>query len=427
MKLLHKTVLFVLLAMLPVGIVGGWLQHNLIHSGMLRDLDEQLARRLIHLKERRKKQPNLPIQLLGLESDIEIKPIGSGLYQPPVYATLIKHGSQHQLIKVRTLTATITMLNQNYRVVLKEVYDELDNTIWNISVSVVVAFLVLLIMMSLTILLISRYLWKPFYRLIDQLQHYRIDHPFEIVIPPDNITEFNKLGHALANLTRYANNQFAAQRQFSENASHEIQTPLAIALSHLDALMQANYLQEKELVYAYHAKEALQRLSNLSNGLLLLTKIDNQQYRIDENIDATQLLTGLVSMYQEFAQYRKLTISATISPNVSLRGHSYLLEILFSNLIKNAIRHNIPDGRIHLTLTKQQFTIQNTGNPPPFSPEQIFDRFIKDPTNQESTGLGLAIVKQIANLHDMKVAYNFQATYSLHEFQLTLNGSVRLP
>ena len=421
MKLLHKTVLLVLLATLPIGIGGGWLQYKIIYAGMLRDLDEQLGRRLIHLKERWDEHPDSPLQSLGLDSDVEIREVATAPSQPPVYATIIKTGIHHTRIKVRTLRATIRMPHRNYQVVLKQVYDELDKITWDISVSVVLAFLFLLGVMGVAILLISRYIWKPFYLMIDQLQTYRIDQPAAMILPRNNIREFTELRNALTSVTEYANNQFAIQRQFSENASHEIQTPLAIALANLDALLQADYLHKSELLYVSHAKEALQRLSNLSQGLLLLTKIENRQYRTEARIDVGKLLEELLSIYEEFTSYHQLNTRSLISHEVFVQGHPYLLEVLFSNLIKNAIRHNVPDGHIYIKLTDRYFNIQNTGNPLPFPVEQLFNRFVKDPGNQDSTGLGLAMVQQIASLHQMHVAYHYHPTLRLHEFQLDFN------
>ncbi|OJV22573.1 MAG: hypothetical protein BGO21_05300 [Dyadobacter sp. 50-39] len=416
MKLLNKTVLVILVVMLPFGLTGGWLLYKLVDYAIISDVDEQLNRRMMHLKERRERMPDRPLESLGLDSDVEIRSAGPAFHQPPVYVSDFKRGRDGKKIKVRILKSSLTMLGKNYVVTLKQIYDQQQKLTWNISVIVVGTYWILLALTGIVILQISKGLWRPFYELLDRIREYRIDQPGHLNVPISSTAEFKELNHTLTAFTQYVTNQYISQRQFSENASHEIQTPLAIALGNLDTLMQSNNLHESDLRRVYQSKEALQRLSNLSQTLLLLTKIDNHQFVVNSQINVSAMLTEIVAMYKEFTSHQNLHFHTSIQTDIILEAHPYLMEILFANLIKNAVRHNLDGGSIYLSLTPSHLSIINTGQCLPFPADQLFDRFSKDPANQESTGLGLAIVKQIVSLHNMRIQYTYAGETSKHTF-----------
>jgi signal transduction histidine kinase len=339
------------------------------------------------------------------------------VHQAPTYSTVIKKSSDKtRKIKVRSLKETMLINHQNYLVTLKQVYDELDKMAWNIYLSVLVAFGVFLLIMLLVILLISNRLWNPFYQIIDQLGKFRIDRPYQKQIK-SNVNEFRMLDNTLSMVMNYANKQYVQQKQFTENASHEIQTPLAIALANLESLMQAKYLQDKELLHAHHSQEALQRISNLTNGLLLLAKIENHHFHQVEQVNVSVMLKELLKSYDEFMIYQELSTEVSLDEPVMVKTNRFLLEVLFTNLIKNSVKHNVKGGKIWINLQDRFFSIRNTGNPLPFLDDHIFSRFVKASSHQDSTGLGLAIVKQIAELHQMKISYQYLEA-GQHEFSL---------
>ncbi|MES1221201.1 MAG: HAMP domain-containing sensor histidine kinase, partial [Bacteroidota bacterium] len=211
------------------------------------------------------------------------------------------------------------------------------------------------------------------------------------------------------------NAAYSNQKQFVENASNEIQTPLAIIRSKLDLFINEPGLTEKTAALLADITEANDRLSQMNKSLLLLAKIDNNQFPEQARINISALLEKILFNYQEhYDSFPALTKS--IQPGVHITANAALAEILFTNLVKNAVIHNIRDGYISISLNSNQFTIENSGEALSENPELLFERFKKGNNASKTTGLGLALVKQIADLYNMNLKYNYQN--SIHQVSI---------
>ncbi|MCD8538584.1 MAG: HAMP domain-containing histidine kinase [Leadbetterella sp.] len=407
---------------------------------MLEDIDEQLGRRLRYVTAQLnndsttnlrifglqnegtmyamdfRNSPNLKI--FGLHSDIDIIPVTMEKEIPYNFSTVYKTGRDGRPVKVRYLTVGVKTEKNNYKVVLKQVYNEATKIIVDVTIGAVIICLSLLLVFVILTLVISKSLWKPFYLLIDTLKKFRIDQPSNEDFPESSIHEFKELSEALRSMTRYSRQQFIEQKQFAENASHEIQTPLTIALTGLDDLMQLD-LGPRPVKKIQRIKDALHRMSNLSHGLLLLSKIDNKQFSTSEDVDISLLIQRLCSVFSELTEHIHVSINRKIQEEVYLRGHPYLYEVLFNNLIKNAVQHSSKGNAIEVLLSDTTFRISNIGDPIPFDETKIFDRFVKNSKRPGSIGLGLSLVKQIASLYKMEISYLYEKNSRKHTFQVT--------
>lgn len=264
-----------------------------------------------------------------------------------------------------------------------------------------------------TILLLNNFLlrkiWKPFYRLLERLQKFRLENPKKFKVSKTNIEEFKLLNTTVQKLIQSNVNAFNSQKQFIENASHELQTPLAISLNKLELLIENNNLNEEQLQLLASVISNLERSTRLNRSLSQLTKIENGQFVEVSDTNLNGLVKNLLEDFQELAAHRNITLNLEENATLKPRMNPDLASILFTNLLKNAINHNQSGGFVNVIIQEKCFAIENASAGKPLNSEQIFSRFYKGEQNSQSTGLGLAIVKAIANLYDFRVEYSFQA------------------
>ena len=231
-----------------------------------------------------------------------------------------------------------------------------------------------------------------------------------------NTTEFAELNKTVLVMTDRAKQDYDSLKNFTDNASHEMQTPLAIINSKLDVLIQDETLNEFQMKQLQGVYDALDRLSNLNQSLLLLTKIENSRFNKKENIQLDELVNEKLYQFEELLQDKKLVITSNVNP-VSVSGNKQLLEILISNLLNNAFRYNIENGLVNIELTNNGLIVSNTSFLPALDKQYVFERFYRHAdTKQEGNGLGLSIVKEICSVAGYNISYaylNNRHTFSI--------------
>ncbi len=253
----------------------------------------------------------------------------------------------------------------------------------------------------------SRKLWHPFFQTLQVTGSFDVVHNPSFQLDSETgVSEFNELNRELNSLTAKVNLAYNNQKQFVENASHEIQTPLAIIRSKLDLLINQPNITETTASLLADITEANDRLSQMNKSLLLLAKIDNNQFPEKSAIDISNLIKKLLASYRDhYEKFPKLM--EFIETGISVTGNPALMEILFSNLIKNAVVHNLTGGFINVQLNAAHLIIENSGPPLSSEPSLLFERFNKANADSQTTGLGLALVKQICQLYNMDLQYTY--------------------
>ena len=191
---------------------------------------------------------------------------------------------------------------------------------------------------------------------------------------------------------------------------------MAIAQTKLELLLNQENLNEENINQVTQAQNALRRLSRLSASLGTLTKIDNKEFDVTEDVDLSVVLKGIADEFKELISLKNLTLQLSIMDSVVIKSDPTLIEMLLSNLINNAIRHNLESGFIEIELSNQFFSIKNSGPDLEVQPMELFERFKKSNQSDQSTGLGLAIVKQICELNGFKIGYT--QSDQKHEIQI---------
>ncbi|MFC3196933.1 sensor histidine kinase [Parapedobacter deserti] len=264
---------------------------------------------------------------------------------------------------------------------------------------------------------VLRKIWKPFYQLQHELRAFRLGEDKSFNPPPTKVTEFRDMNETVAELLKANIAVYQQQKQFIENASHELQTPLAIAINKLELLLEQSQEGGAQQLLA-NAIQYLERMTRLNKSLLLLSKIENKQFSSEEEVNFNQRLTQQIADFDELIGYKR--ISLTMVEKAKLTGvfNADLADILITNLLKNAIVHNREGGNIRIVVAADGFEIANTGREQPLDAEKMFTRFYRSADQPSSTGLGLAVVKAIAQLHRASVTYRYDGGMHRFYFQL---------
>jgi signal transduction histidine kinase len=418
MKLLNLTVRNYLLFSVIVIVVALPVFFNVMENLMHEDVDEAIwLRKQVLLLQAHHLQNEADVRLWQkLDGTIRIKegislPRADSIYYTAYYDTL-----EQELEPYREL-ATGMSINGRPRLVLigTNLVESKD-----LVLSILKIQAALLVPLLLGFLLINRRIaktiWSPFYRTVGQLKLFNVEKDKTLDLPATNIREFQDLNAAITQLVARNRAVYLSQKQFTENAAHEMQTPLAILNGKLEMLLQTSGLSESQALLLNEALEGTYRLAKLNKGLLLLAKIENQQFPATQMLDLRAITAQLIGQYQESMSAKNLTVTQDLGP-LAVKANRELIEILLTNLLSNAIRHNIPQGSLHLVLKAQQLVIINTGKALPLPPEKIFERFQKDPANPQSHGLGLAIAKKICDLNNFPIHYSCPA--GRHQITIT--------
>jgi len=318
-------------------------------------------------------------------------------YSPYTKTITFKTLTRHYNFNGRTFTLTTY-------VSLKEFFH------LTVKVFATEAFVFLLLILAIVIInkKSSLRLWQPFHFTLQKASEFNLEQNQSLLLPEQTgITEFNQLNTELTNLIEKVNQAYSNQKNFVENASHEIQTPLAIIRSKLELLINEPFLTEKSAALITDISEANERLSQLNKSLLLLAKIDNNQFPEQDKVNVAELVDIILNYYQDhYADFPAL--NTFIQPGIYLTANRSLIEILFSNLVKNAVVHNVPGGFINIQLRESGFLIENAGLPVYGDPLLLLERFKKGNDGSPTTGLGLALVKQISQLYKIVLLYEYE-------------------
>lgn len=259
-------------------------------------------------------------------------------------------------------------------------------------------------------------LWKPFYELLDELKNYRLGISKSFPNTETKTKEFSDLQDAVTTLLQYSEKSYEQQKEFIGNASHELQTPLAIAISKLELLIEKENFTENQAEKIAEIMEIIERLVRLNKSLLLLTKIENKQFFDNQEIKVNDIVEKNIEYLSDIAEFKEVEIIFSENSELLVKADAALINIIVSNLLRNAIFHNIKSGKVEVKIDAKKLSVLNTGTNHSLSHEKIFTRFQKSEQHQSGSGLGLAIVKAIAELYDFSVSYDFKN--GMHEFSV---------
>lgn len=284
-------------------------------------------------------------------------------------------------------------------------------------------FLLFLICTSIGIQLVLKGVFRPLHRLLDWLHCIQ---PGKEVPPLDNptkIREFRQLSDAALDMGNRSYKAYEEQKQFIENASHELQTPLAIVRGKVELLAESEGMTEQQMEQLDEIYATLGRAVKLNKSLLLLSRIENGQYTEMEDVSVDEILDELLPDLMDIYEHKQVRLirKREEQPFIIRCNHS-LAQILVSNLVKNSLLHNREEGELQVLTTPTSLVIKNTGDVP-LDGEKLFRRFYHGMNGKkDSTGLGLAIARSIALSSSLKLTYEWQD--GMHTFRLVKESKI---
>ncbi|HEU5054489.1 MAG TPA: HAMP domain-containing sensor histidine kinase [Hanamia sp.] len=408
MKLISKynrvTIPIIIAVLLSGSIAYYFILHRILVYQLDKDLRIEQTEIIHHLKE----TGQLPETSDFKDQQISFSPT-TKKYIPGSFRTqTVYNKAKDETESFRRIDFLVTQGGQNYIATVRKSQQETENLVSLILKATFLIILILLLILFVSNRFLLRKLWAPFRNTLTQITQFNFTSKNEIKLQPTDVDEFTELNETVIQLTRKLTLDYENLKSFTENASHEIQTPLAIITNKIEWLLQSENLSENDMKVLQSVNEAALKLSRLNSSLLLLAKIENRQFDNVESVDFSCMLKRYLCDYEELLTARGIRMEENVDENVRLKMNETLAEILISNLISNAIKHNVDGGSIRVKLDNNFFRVSNTGNELLCDSKELFQRFKKNSLAPDSLGLGLSIVKTITEIYHFKIDYCYK-------------------
>jgi signal transduction histidine kinase len=411
MKLLTRTNIYYIISSFIAFILGGIIFYHYVEKIFYSQIDETLTTEKLLILEQINYNDNLPDFRTVFGHSIQVsvvyvtfkksERIGDTLMYDPDYGAF--RSFRHLKAKGTSLRG------RGYLINLYILLDETETLITSIIILMGILFVILMSILIFVNYFIMRRAWFPFYRTLILLDKYDISSQKQLSFPKTRIREFEMLNKTLQKMSEKISQDYQNLKEFNENASHELQTPLAIIKSKLELLLQDEKLKEGQVKHINTVYEAATRMSKLNQGLLLISKIDNNQFSQAEEIDMTQEIKNYTEHFQEILGIKEITVSTELPGHpVKVHMNRILADVLNANIFGNAIKHNYPGGKIKIILTDKYVQFLNTGLRPTVPPQTLFERFKKSDRTADSIGLGLSIAKKITDYYGFQIEYSYE-------------------
>lgn len=399
MKLLYKATRDYLLASISILLLTGGILFFKLRTEVSSEMDEQLILQADVILQNAQEGNFINTPFSKIEAD--------PLKKTQVFGdTFMFDRIQKETEEYHYLQKWVKIKDRNYRITAMTAHIGWDRY----YLSIIYIFALMAFLLTGTGVLINYFsnkkIWRPFFKNLEQLKTFSVRNDQEISLTDSSIQEFKELNAVLRDLTDRSRKEYLSLREFTENASHEIQTPLSIIQTKLDRISQidVSHAMAEQII---QAKSGVDRLSKLSKDLLLLTKIENQLYNNQESVRIDILLEKLISNLEDLFDGKGIQISKSLSP-LQTYTDPYLAETLLINLLNNALRYTPKKGQINISITLNSLCISNNGSALSFPKEQIFLRFVKSNEHTNSTGLGLSIIFEICQLNHWNITYDYR-------------------
>jgi len=404
-----------IVATVVVLLIGGICYYLILHFVLLKQLDNDLNAEEQEIKNYILLNHLLPVPTNTKEQEIIFKESTSSIKRKIESKKIYKKEDDEYEI-CRILFFAVNISGKNYNVYIsqsQEATEDLMQLIASITLGLVLLLLFILFIVNRFIL---NKLWHPFNTTLAKLKEFDINKNQKLQLNTTNIDEFIDLNYAVTKMNESVIRDYNALKSFTENASHEIQTPLAIVNTKLELLIQSENFTAAQMQNIQTIHNEINRLSKLNKSLLLLTKIDNHQFEEKEEVDIVKIIFTLLNNYEELFTAKRINLIKEMETTVFILMNETMAQVLISNLITNAIKHNIDNGTINIFLNNTFLLITNTGTALQKYPANMFERFKKDKMHSDSLGLGLSIVKRICDLYNFTVTYNYEN--NLHSLKI---------
>jgi signal transduction histidine kinase len=399
-------------------LAGGVFLNVTIRKVVYKQIDNSLITEKDIIKDQINQSDTIPDFSATFGHEIEVKLLNSKARQVQIINdTMIYDSTSVDYLPYRHIFFSgNTARKKGYTINICQTLSEKQELLRAISLNRIFLFIALFIIFILLNYYISRNIWRPFYKSVEKAGNFDILSDKPLDLPDTDIVEFQQLNNVFEKMTQKMRTDYINLKEYNENAAHEIQTPLAVIRAKMDLLMQNKNLKKDSIDLIKSINEATTKLFKLNQGLLLISKIENQYFHDKKELSLEQIIGTGFDNYKEIMELKGITVEMKSSVPAIVEMNEVLADVLVSNLLSNAVRYNIDNGFIRCDINDRCILISNSGLPFTGDPESLFVRFHKGNDNIQSVGLGLSIVKKIADNYNMKISYSCKD--NIHELIL---------
>ncbi|MHC2991484.1 histidine kinase [Pontibacter sp. HJ8] len=410
MRILTKTSLYYLLVSAFVFLVGGLSYYKIMQVEIYDEVDDQLFTDKENILEYIRHNNELPSVTSGISEAILVKEaVNSSPALEALSDTLIFSAYDEEYVPFRRLTFVAYQDEKPYQYTILKSLMDFDDLFESTMLAMAWIFVLLLVGLVAVNYMINKYTWRNFYDTLSRVKRYSLSQQQPLALSRTETKEFQELNEVLRAMTDKIHSDYLNLKEFTENASHEIQTPLAIVNSKLELFMQSDNLTPQQANMLAEMHTSVNRLARLNKSLILLTRIENREFQEHESLPLHALVSEQLEQLQEMVDMHELTLETTSLEPTFLSMNRGLAEVLLSNILLNAIRHNYKGGSIQVSLTAQQLCVRNSGKELQGPPEELFRRFMSSHETSGSLGIGLALVSRICTLYQLHPSYSYAA------------------
>lgn len=439
MKLVYKNILINTIVSVFILFIGEYSLYFFLKNKIEKETIEHLTFEAYIVKNELNNGVSIEYFKHNIGDVLEIIPIEQIQYKTPLIKDVLvkEEGEEHEekleedheghnreeTFTSKQVVFDVTHNDKNYRISIIKTIDEDEGMAGSMSAIIFISGLCMLVIIVLINVFVFNKLFSPVYQLIKDIKLFSVQQLKKITPPKTNTTEFISLGEEVSRMSEKMISDYSSIKEFTENMTHEIQTPLAVISSKIERCLQDKNLSEEQAVLLSDAAKSVNKLFNINKGLTLLSKLENKQFDNAVEIHLKTLLQQRLQYFADFIENKKLTVTEQYQNDITIVMKASLAEILFDNLIKNAIQHNIQGGKIFITVDHNLLKISNTGEAPKGPTTNYFDRFYSQ-KSQNSLGLGLSIIKKIIEYYSYSISYNYEK--DLHQLSLDFNKKIRI-
>ena len=413
MKLFTKYKRLNLLATVIIFLVTSVVFYYFILATLINQVDDDLVIEMKEVQAYVKEYDNLPKVIPVRHLVISYTQVSQPFKEILFRTFEANDSSEKDKDNFRNLDFGIRANGKEYKVSVMKPLETTENLLWYILIIVLSSIVVILAASYIINSIVLKKIWAPFFDTLNKLKHFSVGKNEPLHLQQTNTQEFSLLNQTLEMTTNKAQQDYFVLKEFTENASHEMQTPLAIIQSKLDLLIQDERLSETQSIVAQSIYESIQKLSRLNQSLLLLAKIGNKQFEEIATINLTEKIQKKIEAFQELWLNENITVTVALK-NISVKMNKDLADILLNNLLSNAIKHNYPGGNIHIELKETGLTVANTSRQGALDDNRLYSKFYTEKKGAGNNGLGLSIVKHISDVSGFSITYSFRN--HLHSF-----------
>jgi signal transduction histidine kinase len=403
MKLINKISINFLISAFIVFISISLFLYLAVEKTLKDETDEQLINTYHKIAEQLNKG-----EKISFPPFVEIIPVNGINFSPGFKDVYLNSNGDDSDEPFRQYSSIINISGDNYILIVRSSVIEKEDMLYTIIGITIAAFFIFLIIIIIANKVVSQKVFKDFYKTIDELDNFSISENKPLTFNNTNITEFKKLNNAIEKLSAKAIREYKSLREFTEETNHEIQTPLAIAKSNLEILLQNEKLTENDLIQVNTALINLNRLERVNKSILLLNKLEHKNLFDNAQLIVEDEIKNVLLNFSDFITSKNLIVETKFADKISINANQSLINILFSNLISNAIKHNNAGGNIFIELKDDRLILSNSAVKQNYNTSKFFNRFYKESPLSDSVGLGLTIAKKICDLYNFDLSIDWR-------------------